>query len=112
MLPATASFGARLASIPQADAPSASTTSGNRELSFVPSEPPAPSGRAGKGKGGMGRDRAGVGRNGQGERGGADAEEKRGMMHGMLGPGKGGGKGKGGKGRGGGKGKGRGRGRR
>ena len=134
-LPASASFGDRLASLGGSAGSSGvrgtlrAAGGGNRELSFVPGKAAAeeePSsgrgGRGGKGKGGgRGSGRGG----GRGAKGAArmneriDADngegarrdvERRGLTRGMLGPAKGGrGKGKG-KGRGG-KGRGKGRGR-
>ena len=135
-LPASASFGDRLASIGGSAGSSGARGTpraggGNRELSFVPGkaaaeeEPSSGRGRGGKGKGGRGGGRGAKGAkgaarmnesisadNGEGAR--RDAVERRGLTRGMLGPSKGGrgkGKGKGGgKGRGG-KGRGKGRGR-
>ena len=135
-LPASASFGDRLASIGGSAGSSGARGTpraggGNRELSFVPGkaaaeeEPSSGRGRGGKGKGGRGGSRGAKGAkgaarmnesisadNGEGAR--RDAVERRGLTRGMLGPSKGGrgkGKGKGGsKGRGG-KGRGKGRGR-
>ena len=108
VLPATATFGARLASVPDGDSatigPSVSGRAvGNRELRFTATAPPpepetgGKGGKGkGKGKGGKGKGKGSMGRGGGFS--GGDRDERRGMERGMLGPGKG--KGKGGKGKG------------
>jgi ribosome biogenesis protein ENP2 len=111
-LPATASFGERLAAgaaSAASDRASSAPVTGAREMSFVPSAATSPASKGGKGKGGKGRGGKGKGGKGRGSGGGgrpsmSSGEDRRGMERGMLGPAKGGGKGKGrgGKGRGGG----------
>jgi hypothetical protein len=111
-LPATASFGERLAAgaaSAASDRASSALVTGAREMSFVPSAATSPASKGGKGKGGKGRGGKGKGGKGRGSGGGgrpsmSSGEDRRGMERGMLGPAKGGGKGKGrgGKGRGGG----------